>query len=97
MAATERVVVLMSPAQKAALESRARAAGQSSMGEYIRRTLDNAEDLGTADEAAELAALLPVFWATHEETLRRVDDTIRKVDETVKFLRKARGARRLKD
>ncbi len=92
MPATERVVVLMSPAEKAALESRARAAGRLSMGEYIRRTIEAADDLGTAEEAAELAALLPAFWAAHHETLRRVDATIRKVDETLAFLRAERHA-----
>jgi hypothetical protein len=82
----------MSPGEKAALEARALAAGRLSMGEYIRRTIVAADDLGTPEEAAELAALLPVFWSTHEETLRRVDATIRKVDDTLEFLRSARHA-----
>jgi hypothetical protein len=89
MAATERVVVLMSRAEKAALESRAAAAGRLSTAEFIRRATA-AYDAETARDEAELAALLPILRATHTETLRRLDEAERKVDETLAFLEGAR-------
>jgi predicted ATPase len=82
----------MSRAEKAALEQRARAAGRLSTSEYIRRAVSATDNAGTAEEAAELAALLPVFRASHAETLRRVDDTIRRLDDTLAFLQAARFA-----
>ena len=90
MAATERVVVLMSAGEKAALERKA-AAGRVSTGEFIRRAAAayNAE---TARDEAELAALLPLLRATHVETLRRLDATERRVDETLALLEAARRA-----
>ena len=90
MAATERVVVLMSPAEKAALERRAAAAGRLSTAEFIRRAVATADEAGTEAEAAELAALLPAFRATHAEALRRLDATISKLDETLAFLQAER-------
>ena len=63
VAATERVVVLMSASEKAALERKAAAAGRISTGEFIRHAAAayNAE---TARDEAELAALLPLLRAT---------------------------------
>jgi hypothetical protein len=62
------------------------------MAAYIRRCVAAADDMGTPEEEAELAALLPVFWTTYGQTLRRVDATIRKADGTLAFLRAARHA-----
>ncbi len=54
-AATERVTVLMTPAEKSALEERAKSAGVS-VGEYVRRSVDSF-DPEEAEELAQLAAL----------------------------------------
>jgi len=77
MAATERVVVLMSPAEKAALDAKAARAGPVSVGELIRRAVE-AYDADTESDAAELRALLSVLATTHDETLRRLDQTERR-------------------
>jgi hypothetical protein len=90
MAATERVVVLMSPAEKANIETRAAALGRST-GEYMRRAAEVYE-LGSEEEAAQLAAILPAFNTIHASTLERLDRAERKLDETLAFLRAARGA-----
>jgi hypothetical protein len=89
MAATERVVVLMSPGEKQALERKAAAAGRLSTGEFIRRAAA-AYDAETARDEAELATLLPLLRSTHAETLRRLDEAERRVDETLAFLDAAR-------
>ena len=91
MAATERVVVLMSPGEKAALERKAAAAGRISTAEFIRRATAYYDAESVRDEA-ELAALLPLLRASHAETLRRLDEAERKVDETLSFLDAARRA-----
>jgi hypothetical protein len=88
MAATERVVVLMSLAEKAGIEARAAALGRST-GEFMRRAAEMYE-LGSEDEAAELGALLPVFKTIHAETLARLDSTERRLDETLTRLEAAR-------
>ena len=85
MAASERVVVLMSPAEKAALDAKVARAGSVSVGELIRRAIE-AYDEDTKAEAAELRALLSVLAMTHDETLRRLDQTERKLDETLAYL-----------
>jgi hypothetical protein len=71
MAATERVTILMEPAQKAALTKRARAVGQS-VGEYVRnRALDEDEILTAL--VAELKASTAKAVATVDEALARMD------------------------
>lgn len=85
MAATERVVVLMSPAEKAALDAKAARAGSASVGELIRRAVE-AYDEDAETDAAELRTLLSVLATTHDETLRRLDLTERKLDETLAYL-----------
>jgi hypothetical protein len=89
MAATERVVVLMSPAEKAALDAKAARAGPVSAGELIRRAVE-AYDETEAAEAEELRALLSVLAATHDETMRRLARTEGKLDETLEFLSRTR-------
>lgn len=83
--AAERVVVLMSPAEKAALEAKAASAGPISAGELIRRAVE-AYDVETQAEAEELQALLRVLAATHAETLRQLVRAERKLDDTLSEL-----------
>jgi signal transduction histidine kinase len=85
MAATERVVVLMSPAERAALDAKAAQAGRISAGELIRRAVE-AYDEQAESEAEELRALLKVLASTHEETLRQLDRTEQKLDATLAHL-----------
>lgn len=82
MAATARVVVLMSPQEKAALEAKAAQAGPVSAAELVRRAVD-AYDVGTDREAAELRQLLGVFQATHAETVRQLDRTDHALDRVL--------------
>ncbi len=79
MAATARVVVLMSPEEKAALDSKAARAGRISAGELVRRAVE-AYDEETMREAEELRALLRVLAGTHEATMAAIDRTDRKLD-----------------
>jgi hypothetical protein len=77
MAASARLMVLMSPDERGALDAKARALGVSA-GEVVRRAVQ-AFELGTADEAAELRALIDAFDQLHPETLRIADEAHRKV------------------
>ncbi|MGC2201754.1 MAG: hypothetical protein WA633_16670 [Stellaceae bacterium] len=79
MAASARLMVLMSPEERAALDSKARALGVSA-GEVVRRAVQ-AFELGTEAEAAELRELIDVFSQVHPETLRIADEAHRKVHE----------------
>ena len=85
MVATERVVVLMSPAEKAALVAKAVLSGRISAGELIRRAVQ-AYDEATKIEAEELRGLLTVLAATHRETLRHLDRAGHKLDLTLAYL-----------
>jgi hypothetical protein len=85
MAVTERVVVLMSSAEKAALDAKAVHAGRISAGELIRRAVQ-AYDEESEMEADELRGLLTVLAATHQETLRQLDRADHKLDETLAYL-----------
>ena len=80
MVATERVVVLMSPAEKAALVAKAVLSGRISAGELIRRAMQ-AYDEATKIEAEELRGLLTVLAATHRETLRHLDRAEHKIPD----------------
>ena len=86
MAASERAVVLMSPAEKRALDAKAARAGRISAGELVRRAVD-AYDEQAAAEAAELRALLGVLAGVHTETLRRLEASERRLDDTLVHLR----------
>ena len=90
MAATERVVVLMSPAEKAALDAKAASAGAISAGELIRRAVAAYDEQAQA-EAEELKGLLSVLAATHAQTLRQLDLAERKLDDTLTYLAHAPG------
>src|SRR6266404_3099119 len=96
MPATARLMILMSPEERAALDAKARALGVSA-GEDVRRAVQ-AFELGTEEEAAELRALIDVFNQLHPETLRIADECHRKVAETLaepsSALRRSDGGRR---
>jgi SpoVK/Ycf46/Vps4 family AAA+-type ATPase len=53
---TERVTILMTPAKKAALAARA-AARSMSIGQYVRRKVEDEDDF-TGEQEAELALLV---------------------------------------
>ena len=79
MAASARLMVLMSPEERVSLDAKARALGVSA-GEVVRRAVQ-AFELGTQEEAAELRALVDAFDQLHPETLRIADESHRKVAE----------------
>lgn len=81
MASSARLMVLMSPDERAALDAKARALGVSA-GEVVRRAVQ-AFELGTQEEAAELRALIEAFNQLHPETLRIADECHRKVAESL--------------
>lgn len=81
MAASARLMVLMSREERAALDAKARALGVSA-GEVVRRAV-HAFELGTEEEAAELRALVDAFNQLHPETLRIADECHRLVIETL--------------
>lgn len=78
---TERVTILMTPAKKAALAKRA-AAQHMSIGQYVRRKVEDDDEL-TPEQEAELAILvaqaneaIPKMTASIDamiETLRRTN------------------------
>jgi hypothetical protein len=74
-------MVLMSPEERASLDTKARALGVSA-GEVVRRAVQ-AFELGTEAEATELRQLIDVFNELHPETLRIVDEAHRKVAENL--------------
>jgi hypothetical protein len=81
MAASARLMVLMSPEERASLNTKARTLGVSA-GEVVRRAVQ-AFELGTEEEAAELRALVDLFNQIHPETLQIADESHRKVAETL--------------
>jgi hypothetical protein len=85
VAATARVVVLMTPDEKVALDAKAEKSGRISAAELVRRAVA-AYDLGDRHEAEELRAVLDLFRRTRAETLAQLDRTDRKLDETLTVL-----------
>jgi len=81
MAASARLMILMSPEERASLNTKARTLGVSA-GEVVRRAVQ-AFELGTEEEAAELRALIDVFNQLHPETLQIADESHHKVAETL--------------
>src|SRR5690348_14346529 len=79
MPASARLMVLMSPKERASLDAKARTLGVSA-GEVVRRAVQ-AFELGTEEQAAELRALIDAFNELHPETLRIADESHRKVSE----------------
>jgi hypothetical protein len=92
MAASARLMVLMSPEERALLDAKARALGVSA-GEVVRRAV-GAFELGTEEEAAELRALIEVFNQLHPETLRIADESHRRITENLAPLAKRDPATR---
>jgi hypothetical protein len=92
MAASARLMVLMSPEERSALDAKARALGVSA-GEVVRRAVQ-AFELGTEVEAAELRELIDAFNELHPETLRIADESHRIVAEVLARSPKASRAGR---
>jgi len=81
MAASARLMVLMSPEERAMLDTNARALVLSA-GEVARRAVQ-AFEVGTEEEAGELRALIDAFNELHPETLRIADECHREVAKTL--------------
>ncbi|RHW19125.1 hypothetical protein D1610_03140 [Sphingomonas gilva] len=77
---TERVTILMTPAKKAELAARA-AAQHMSIGQYIRRKVDDDDDL-TPDQEAELALLVREVNAAIPKMAESLDQMIKTVRST---------------
>ena len=90
-----RTTVLMTPAEKAALEKRAATLGVSS-GEYIRLAVDNYENVSPAQEA-ELAALVRevnVAIPRMAGMLDHMSNTLRETHEEIDRTLRAAGIRK---
>jgi hypothetical protein len=77
-AATQRIVVLMTPAEKRALETKAKRFGASTA-ELVRRSVDAFDP---AMETKEIAALLHVLAESHRNTLAALDQAEREIAAT---------------
>jgi hypothetical protein len=77
-AATQRVVVLMPPEDKARLEEKARRAG-TSIGELVRRSVDAYEP---ELEDAELEALLRLLEDSQQRAMKALDAAERELAAT---------------
>ena len=88
-AASQRVVTLMTPAEKTMLEAKARRAGVS-IGEFVRRSVDvyDPEEVRDLDQLAELAA---EFKRRTEAALASVDRARADVELTLQHLRRGRS------
>ena len=96
MAASARLMVLMSPEERASLDTKARTLGVSA-GEVVRRAVQ-AFELGTEAEAAELRSLIDAFNEIHPDTLRIADECHRRVAEILATpVRRGVTARRRKE
>lgn len=90
MASTARVTILFEEAEKAALQSRARAA-HTSTGEYIKRavTAYDADTTPDAQTIAELEAMADLLDAATKQMGAQLDASIAKLD---RYLDPAREA-----
>jgi hypothetical protein len=79
MAVSARLMVLMSPEERAVLDEKAHAL-EVSAGEIVRRAVQ-AFEIGTEAEAAELRMLIDLFNEIHPQTLERLDESHRRVAE----------------
>ncbi len=77
---TERVTILMTPDKKAALAARA-AAQHMSIGQYIRRRVEDDDDL-TPEQEAELALLVREVNAAIPKMAESLDQMIETVRST---------------
>ena len=78
--ATERVTVLMTPVEKAALEAKAKGAGVS-VGEFVRRSVDSF-DPEEAAELVQLAALAAELERSNNEASAALDRALASIEET---------------
>lgn len=79
-AATERVTALMTPAEKARLEAKARTAGVS-VGEFVRRSVDS-YDPENAAELAQLAAMAAELERSNKAASDALDRALASVAAT---------------
>jgi len=89
-AVTERVITLMTPAEKSQLETKARKAGVS-VGEFVRRSVD-AYDPEETRELEQLATLATEFKRSAEAASAAVDRARANVARTLDQLRRGRTA-----
>jgi signal transduction protein with GAF and PtsI domain len=76
---SERVTILMTPDRKARVASRAAARGIS-MGEYLRRKIEDEEDELTPAQEAELAVLVEQV----NEAIPRMNASLDQMSETLR-------------
>lgn len=82
--ATERVTTLMTPAEKARLEAKARKAGVS-VGEFVRRSVDG-YDPDAADDLQQLAALALELARSNLAAAAALDRALASVEATSRQL-----------
>lgn len=93
---TERVTILMTPVRKAQVASRAAARGVS-VGEYLRRKIEDDEDDLTPEQEAELAELVRqanIAIPEMAETLDRMSETLRKTNNEIDAMLREAGLRK---
>lgn len=84
MAATERVPVLMTPAEKKRVVSRAKKAGLTT-GEFMRRAADGYQ---AEDDVSALEAMIEQMNLATERASKAIDDAISFVAESTKRIKK---------
>ena len=93
---TERVTILMSPSRKAKVASRAAARGIS-MGEYLRRKVEDDADDMTPEQEAELAELVRqanIAIPEMAESLDRMSEMLQKTSAEIDQTLRAAGLRK---
>ena len=90
VAATERVVVLMPPEDKARLEEKARRAG-TSIGELVRRSIDAYDP---ELQGAELESLVRLLEESHARAMKSLDEAEKELATTRAYFdaRRKQGA-----
>jgi hypothetical protein len=88
-AATERVVVLMTPADKRSLEEKAKAAAIS-VGEFVRRAVEVYDPAG--EETEQIEAMLRHIEKMGQEILSGLDAATEQVRSTRAYLAERRSA-----
>ncbi|MGH7101090.1 MAG: hypothetical protein ACREFJ_01745 [Acetobacteraceae bacterium] len=92
MSATSRLMVLMSPEERSALDAKARTLGVSA-GEMVRRAV-SAYDAAAVADASELRTLIEAFNQVHPETLRIADESHKTVARLLGNTAQSRGSTR---
>jgi uncharacterized protein (DUF2384 family) len=87
---TERVTILMTPERKARVARRAAARGIS-MGEYLRRKVEDDDDELTPEQEAELAELIrqvnlaiPAMAKSFDEMSEKLRKTNQEIDQMLR-------------